>query len=130
MVIFKSKGSFNNTQKFLNKLKNKEYLNILDKYGQLGVNALRDATPVETGKTANSWYYDITQEEGKTMINFYNDNNVPNKTGYEFNIVILLQAGHATRNGGWVEGIDFVNPALKPVFDEILNAAWSEITNM
>lgn len=130
MIIFRSKGLFNNTQKFLNKLKNKEYLNILDKYGQLGVKALREATPVETGKTANSWYYDITQKEGKTMINFYNDNNVVNKTGYKFNIVILLQTGHATRNGGWVEGIDFVNPALKPVFDEIMNAAWSEITNM
>lgn len=129
-VEFKSKGSFSKTEKFLNKLVDKEYLNILDKYGKRGVEALMEATPVDTGKTRSSWRYDITQEDGKTKINFYNDNNVTNKTGYEFNVVILLEMGHATRGGGWVEGVEFVNPALKPIFDEILNAAWGEIQNM
>ena len=89
-----------------------------------------EATPVDTGKTASSWYYDITEAQGKTMINFYNDNTVETKSGYEFSLVILLENGHATRNGGWVEGRNFVNPALQPIFDEIINTAWGEIQNM
>lgn len=127
LVTFNSKGDFSNTKKYLNKLLNREYLNVLDKYGKMGVKALEDATPKDTGLTSTSWYYRISVEGDKTTIGFYNDSTVKNKTGYEFNIVILLQYGHATRNGGWVEANDFVNPTIKPIFDEIANAAWNEI---
>lgn len=130
MVYVRTKGSFSRTQQFLNKLANEEYLNMLDRYAQMGLEALKAATPVDTGKTASMWHYDITTEKHKVSINYYNDNSVINKTGYEFNIVVLLTTGHATRTGGWVEGRDFVNPTIKPIFDQIANDAWREINNM
>ena len=95
----------------------------LDKYGNQGVAALSSATPVDTGLTAASWYYEIEQKPGSTVITFCNSNiqnGIP--------IAIILQYGHATGNGGWVQGRDYINPALRPVFDKIAEKAWKEVT--
>jgi hypothetical protein len=99
-------------------------LKSLDKYGREGVTALASATPVETGKTASSWYYKIARDKGSITISFHNSNiqnGVP--------IAIILQYGHGTRNGGWVEGRDYINPAIQPLFDKLANNAWREVTN-
>ena len=87
--------------------------------------ALASATPRDTGKTANSWNYEIKQEKGSVSISFYNtniQNGVP--------IAIILQYGHGTRNGGWVQGRDYINPAIQPIFDEIVKSAWKEVTSL
>ena len=100
-------------------------LGILDKYGQRGVAALASATPFETGKTANSWYYEIVHKNGSVSIEFKNSNiqnGVP--------IAIILQYGHGTNNGGWVQGRDYINPVIQPLFDEIVNEAWKEVTKL
>lgn len=126
-VTFKQTGSFSNTIKFMNRVLKRDYLNILDTYGQKGVSALAAATPKDTGLTSESWQYKIESDKTSTTISWYNTNEVTNKTGYNFNVVILLQYGHATRNGGWVEGFDFINPAMKPIFDELAAKAWNAI---
>ena len=95
----------------------------LDKYGKEGVAALSAATPIDTGKTANSWSYKINRQNGSVSIDFYNSNfsnGVP--------IAIILQYGHATNNGGWVQGRDYINPAIQPIFDKIAKNAWKEVT--
>ena len=95
------------------------------KYGREGVAALASATPVDTGRTANSWHYKIEQKQGSVSISFYNtniQNGVP--------IAVILQYGHATRNGGWVQGRDYINPAIQPIFDKIADAAWKEVTKL
>ena len=97
----------------------------LDRYGREGVAALASATPTDTGLTANSWYYEITNTDGVATIAFYNSNiqnGVP--------IAIILQYGHGTRNGGWVQGRDYINPAIQPIFDNIANNAWREVTKL
>ena len=123
MVRFKQKGDFSKLTKYLEKAKEVVHLGILDKYGQKGVEALSSATPVDTGLTAESWRYEIVNKNGSAKINFYNSNiqnGVP--------IAIILQYGHATGNGGWVEGRDYINPAIQPIFEEIANHAWEEVT--
>lgn len=95
----------------------------LSKYGQIGVNALAAATPLDSGQTASSWTYEIIQGSGKYSIVWSNTNVVNGRP-----IAVLLQYGHATRNGGWVEGRDFINPALRPIFDKIVAEAWMEVT--
>ena len=123
MFRFRHKGDFSNTTKYLNKVKRLDILDILDKYGQAGVSALASATPVDSGLTASSWYYKIKNQNGSVTISFYNSNvnkGVP--------IAIILQYGHGTRNGGWVEGIDYINPAIQPIFNKIADAAWKEVT--
>ena len=125
MITFKHTGDFSKADKFLKKAKNAVRIDDLDKYGQEGVNALSSATPVETGTTANSWRYEIVRKDGMVSINFLNtniQNGVP--------IAIILQYGHATRNGGWVEGRDYINPAIQPIFDRIANNAWREVTKL
>ncbi len=122
-VSFKQKGDFNKLTMYLNKAKKTIDISKLDRYGKQGVNALSSATPVDTGLTANSWYYQIQSESGGASITFYNSNiqnGVP--------IAIILQYGHATRNGGWVQGRNYINPAIQPVFDKIANDAWEEVT--
>lgn len=121
MITIKQKGDFKNTEKFL---KNKKRINIdiLDKYGKIGVEALKKNTPVDTGVTSNSWYYEIENQNGKVTLNFYNS-NVKNNV----NIAIIIQYGHGTKNGGWVEGRDYINPAVQPVFDKILSDVWGDI---
>lgn len=125
MIKFTHKGDFSKVNKFLEKARNAVKLDDLDKYGQAGVDALSAATPTETGKTASSWYYTIERQNGKVSINYHNsniNNGVP--------IAIILQFGHATGTGGWVEGRDYINPAIQPIFDEIANNAWREVTRL
>lgn len=123
MITIKQKGDFSKLTRYLVKAK-KAVVNIdLDKYGREGVAALASATPVESGKTAESWYYEIVRNNGTASIAFYNSNiqnGVP--------IAIILQYGHGTRNGGWVSGRDYINPAVQPIFDKIANEAWREVT--
>ena len=119
------KGDFKKTFKFLRAMKEKRFLKNLDKYGQMGVDALSAATPKRTGLTAESWTYDIT-DNGEQLIISWNNTNV--QKGY-YNVALMIQYGHGTGTGGWVEGIDYINPALKPVFDKIADAVWMEVKN-
>lgn len=123
MIEFSMKGSFDKTFAFL-KRNRKLNLRDFEKFGQMGVEALREATPKDTGLTADSWYYNITDTNGKLTIQWLNSNVVDNWC----NVAVMLQYGHATRNGGYVEGIDYINPALRPVFDKIAKHAWKEVT--
>lgn len=123
MISFRQKGNFNRTMRYLGKLNKGINRNVLEMYGKKGVAALTAATPVESGLTANSWYYEITQTDGSVSISFLNSNiqnGVP--------IAVILQYGHGTRNGGWVQGRDYINPSIQPLFDEIANNAWKEVT--
>lgn len=123
MIKFRQKGDFSKLTKFLERAKESVHLGDLDKYGREGVAALSSATPIDTGLTANSWHYKIEQRSGSVSIVFYNSNiqnGVP--------IAIILQYGHGTRNGGWVQGRDYINPAIQPVFDKITEDAWREVT--
>lgn len=119
------KGDFKKTFKFLRAMKEKQFLKNLDKYGQMGVDALAAATPKRTGLTAESWTYDIT-DNGEQLIISWNNTNI--QKGY-YNVALMIQYGHGTGTGGWVEGIDYINPALKPVFDKIADAVWMEVKN-
>ena len=125
MIKFSQKGDFSKLTSFLEKTKEVVKLGNLDKYGKAGVEALSSATPIESGLTASSWYYKIENKDGKVSINFYNSNiqnGVP--------IAIILQYGHGTGTGGWVEGRDYINPAIQPIFDKIVNDAWKEVTKL
>lgn len=118
-------GSFNKTERFLKKAHeaSKTINSTLTKYGEKGVAALQAATPVRTGETASSWYYKIEKSGSRITLSFLNSNvnkGVP--------IAIILQYGHGTNNGGWVQGRDYINPALRPVFDEMVEAIWKEVT--
>lgn len=124
MITFKQKGDFRRTDKFLEKAKNIIGRGELDKYGREGVAALAAATPSETGETSEAWRYEIIRQNGRTSIVWSNDNVVDG-----VNIAVILQYGHATRNGGWVEGIDYINPAIQPIFDRIAETAWKEVTS-
>lgn len=123
MISFRQKGDFSKLTRFLERAKNLVHLSDLDRYGREGVAALASATPVDTGKTAASWYYDIKINKESASITFNNSsiqNGVP--------IAIILQYGHGTRNGGWVEGRDYINPVIQPIFDKIAEEAWKEVT--
>lgn len=125
-IVVKGKGGFLRTQKTLNNmLTAMEYVD-LNKYGRKGVEALRQATPRDTGNTADSWHYMIVhdEKEKRYVLNFYNSNIVENG---KYNIAILLQYGHATNGGGYVKGRDYINPAIQPIFDEIADQAWKEV---
>lgn len=123
MISFRQKGDFSKLTRFLEKMKEGIRLGELDKYGREGVAALSSATPVESGLTASSWYYEITNKKSQARITFYNS-NVQNGVP----IAIIIQYGHGTGTGGWVEGRDYINPAVRPVFDKIADAAWKEVT--
>lgn len=125
MIKFRQKGDFSKLTKFLERSKEAVRLEDLDRFGKAGVSALASATPVETGLTANSWYYEIEHNNGSASISFHNSNiqnGVP--------IAVILQYGHGTRNGGWVQGRDYINPAIRPIFDQIANEAWKEVTKL
>ena len=126
MLTIRQKGDFSKLTKYLIKVKDASKLdNILDKYGQKGVDALSKATPVDTGLTASSWYYETESNSNGASIVFYNSN-----VNKGVSIAIILQYGHGTRNGGWVEGRDYINPAIQPVFNEIAEMAWKEVTDL
>jgi hypothetical protein len=125
MITFEQKGDFSKLTRYLERVKKGIRISDLDKYGQQGVQALAAATPVDSGKTANSWKYEIINGSDSIRIIFSNtniNNGVP--------IAIILQYGHGTRNGGWVEGRDYINPAIQPIFDAIANSAWKEVTKV
>ena len=123
MIKFRQKGDFSNLSKFLERAKNVAHIGDLDKYGREGVAALASATPVDSGLTANSWYYEIVRSNKSVSIRFSNS-NVQNGVP----IAIIVQYGHATGTGGWVEGRDYINPAVRPIFDKIAQNVWREVT--
>ena len=125
MISFRHKGDFSKLTRFLERAKEVVHLGCLDKYGREGVAALASATPVDTGLTADSWYYKITNDGQSAKVTFYNSNiqnGVP--------IALMLQYGHGTRNGGWVQGRDYINPVVQPIFDKLANEAWREVTKL
>lgn len=125
MIKFKVTGDFSKTINSLKALKDFIKQGNLNKYGEMGVAALREATPKRTGKTADSWNYEITAVNGKVTIYWTNDNINEN-----VNIAVILQYGHGTKNGGYVQGRDYINPAMQPVFDEIADKAWKEVIKL
>lgn len=127
MISVKQKGNFDKSYSYLGKIKFLGNLQIkhLRDYAEKGVIALMSATPVDTGLTASSWYYKIIESDGQCKIEFCNS-NIQNYVP----IAIILQYGHATRNGGYVQGRDYINPAIKPIFDEIAKSAWKEVTKV
>lgn len=125
MISFRQKGDFSKLTRFLERVKEAVKIGELDKYGREGVAALASATPIDSGLTASSWYYEIKHGNGSVTINFNNSNfneGVP--------IAIILQYGHGTGTGGWVEGRDYINPAIQPIFDKIADDAWKEVTKL
>jgi len=118
-------GDLKKTNRFLKKVKRVTPLSILERYGQRGVQALSSATPTETGETASAWSYYVSKSKKDYTISWSNSNVV-----HGVSIVILLQYGHATRSGSFVQGRDFINPAIRPVFDKILQEAWKEVLNI
>lgn len=120
---FSVSGSYSKTEKFLSRMPKQKYLKVLKKYGELGVQALSDGTPKDSGVTAASWYYKIESGRGYDQITFYNSNLAK---GW-FPVAISLQHGHGTRNGGYVKGIDYINPAIQPVFEKLADEAWREV---
>ena len=124
MVIVKQKGDFSKTEKFLNSISKKLYYRNLQRYAEQGVAALASATPIDSGTTANSWDYEIRQTKNSVSIYWTNSNvnkGVP--------IAVIIQYGHGTRNGGYVQGRDYINPAMRPIFDKIAENVWKEVTS-
>lgn len=125
MISFRQKGDFSKLTSYLERVKGVAKMSNLDKFGEAGVAALASATPVDTGLTANSWYYKVERSDGSASINFYNSNiqnGVP--------IAIILQYGHGTGTGGWVQGRDYINPAIQPIFDQMTKEVWKEVTSV
>lgn len=123
MITFSQQGNFSKFNKWLEKMAEGFDLGVLDRYGREGVQALSSATPVDSSLTANSWYYTIERKDGRITLSFGNkniQNGIP--------IAIILQYGHGTGTGGWVEGRDYINPAIQPIFDKIAENAWREVT--
>ena len=114
-IYFTQKGDFSKTEKYFQSLLDKKYLDILDKYGKRGVEALRSATPVDTGLAASSWGYTIEQEGGITKLIWTNDDIEGG-----CNVAILVDRGHATKSGGWVPGLHFVDEAIAPIIAQIV----------
>lgn len=124
MIYPTSIGSFDKTMKFLKTMESGNIFNILDRYGRRGVDLLSSATPRDTGETAQSWKYTIAHNKGIHSISWYNTHREDN-----VNIAVIIQYGHGTGTGGYVEGIDYINPALRPLFDQIVADIWREVTN-
>lgn len=124
-ISFGGKGDFSKTLNYFKRVKEASRVKILEKYGDKGVAALASATPVRTGLTAASWYYRIERSGSRISIVFLNSH-----LNKGVNIAVILQMGHGTGTGGWVEGRDYINPAIRPIFDEIVDAAWKEVTSV
>ena len=125
MVTFKHRGSFKKTKRFLNRAAEGKFLKNLDRYGVEGVAALSAATPVESGKTASSWYYEV-KVSGSSFSITWNNSNVNDGV----NIAVIIQYGHGTGTGGYVAGRDYINPAIRPIFDKIAENVWREVTSL
>ncbi len=125
MVRFRHRGNFNKTEKFFKGAKDKKYLQVMEKYGVEGIRALSQATPIDTGRTASLWDYEIHHSSGAHKIVWTNSNINGSVT-----IAIILQYGHGTGTGGYVQGRDYINPAMRPIFDKIANDVWKEVTNL
>jgi hypothetical protein len=124
MINFSNTGDFSKTFNFLNNVKKDTMTSVLESFGQEGVTALSANTPKDSGETANCWSYKIEKSNGQTKISWYNSNVINGVS-----IAIILQYGHGTKNGGYVEGRDYINPAMKPIFDKIADRAWKEVIN-
>ena len=125
MINFTQTGDFNNTEEYLSRLSRGDLSQVLSKYGTVGVNALSNATPTDSGLTSESWYYTIESRPGYYSIRWHNSNvhnGIP--------IAVLIQYGHGTRNGGYVQGRDYIMPAMRPIFDQIAEEAWKEVTRV
>ena len=125
MIGFRQKGDFSKTTRYFERVKQASRLKILERYAQDGVDALAAATPVDSGKTASCWYYKLTVTSEHATITYCNSN-----VNKGVNIAIILQYGHGTRNGGYVKGRDYINPAIQPVFDSLAERAWGEVTKL
>lgn len=121
-ITFEHSGSLKNTERFLNRMNNNNIYGVLDNLARLGVDALRSSTPSRSGKTAVSWGYEINYDDKKTSITWTNSN-----TNHGTNIAIILQYGHGTGTGGYVHGRDYINPAMRPIFDMIADKVWKEV---
>lgn len=124
MIKVKQSGDFSRTEAFLKRMRHPFYFGMLHKYGKQGVEALRAATPRDTGKTAESWGYEIRTSGDRIKIIWKNSNLA--ERGMP--VAVLIQYGHATKNGGYVQGIDYINPALQPIFQEMADSIWKEVT--
>lgn len=125
MISFKQKGDFKKTEKFLEHAKEAAKMHMLEEYGRRGVAALQAATPIDTGKTSESWFYKVIKRNGYYAIQFHNKNVQDG-----VNIAVVIQYGHATKSGRWVEGRDYINPAIQPLFDRLADEAWKEVTKV
>lgn len=125
MIKVNHSGSFAKVQAFSQRMRNREQFKVLEKYGPLGVSALRSATPLESSITANAWYYEVVNRPGYFAIHWYNSHvEDPGR----ISIAAILQYGHATRTGGYVQGRDYINPAMRPIFDQMVIDMWREVT--
>lgn len=124
IISITQNGGFTKTEVFLKKIKDAEFYKHLEQYAEMGVSALQEATPIDTGKTAGSWGYEIHISKNSASITWTNSN-----TNNGENIAILIQYGHGTGTGGYVRGRDFINPAMQPVFDKIIEGIWKEVTD-
>jgi hypothetical protein len=125
MITITQKGSFKNTERYLSKLKSAQVFAILSKYGSLGQNALSNATPADTGLAASSWSYSIVQRPGYYSIRWHNSD-----TENGFPVAVMIQYGHGTGTGGYVQGRDYINPAVRPIFDQMVNEVWKEVSSL
>lgn len=125
MFKITQKGDFRKTKKLLEKAEKRDYLKDLNAYGQMGVEALKASTPVNSGKTADSWYYTIDEEKGQTIISWNNSN-----VNEGVKIAVIIQYGHGTGSGAYVRGIDYINPAMRPTFEQIADQAWKGVVSV
>ena len=125
MISFRHKGDFSKTFRFLERAKAAARLSVLDRYGRMGVAALESATPVDSGLTARSWSYEVVMDRNSARLEFHNSH-----INDGVNVAILLQYGHGTGTGGWIEGIDYINPAVQPIFEQIVEDVWKEVTSL
>lgn len=124
MINITSTGSFQRTLKFLERIRTPNIFSSLDRYGRIGVEALSRATPVETGETSGSWGYQVSRNRGTYSVSWFNTNREDG-----VNIAVIIQYGHGTGTGGYIQGRDYINPAMRPIFDKILEEVWREVTN-
>jgi hypothetical protein len=125
VIKVKTSGSFSKSLSFLQRMRNRDQFKVLDKYGPIGVAALQNATPMDSGKTANSWYYETVDRPGYFAIHWLNRNIEEPGT---IPVAAIIQFGHATGNGAYIQGIDYINPAMQPIFDQIAADMWREVT--